>query len=192
MTVSSSPVAVPANVALSGMGFDFTTTVSGTSSLTVASGQTADYAITINPVNGAQGSFTYSCGALPANAVCQFNPPATAVSAGATGNVTVEIETGVPGRREWTPGGWRMLPLTCGLLLLPLALRWRRKGLLLVVLLAVMAATVQVAPSSGGGPSGVLAGTGSGSGTPAGTYTIPVTVSSTGISHASTVTITVD
>jgi hypothetical protein len=196
LTASSTVVAAPANVSLSGTGFDFTTTVLGTSSLTVASGQTADFAITINPASGAQGTFTYSCGALPANAVCQFNPPTTAVSAGATGNVTVEIETGVSGSaRMATPGGWRMLPLTCGLLLLPLALWRRRKSLLLVVLLAAMAATLSSCSSSAGGPSGVSGGSGgsgSGSATPAGTYAIPVTVSSTGISHATTVTLTVD
>ena len=49
LTATSSGVATSTNVALTGMGFDFTAAVSGASSLTVASGQTADYTVAINP-----------------------------------------------------------------------------------------------------------------------------------------------
>jgi hypothetical protein len=193
LTVTSAAITVPANVALSGMGFDFTAAVSGSSSLTISAGQTADYVVSINPVNGAQGAFTYTCGTLPANALCIFNPTTTTVSAGATGNVTVEISTGTSGlARSNGPAGWRVLPLACGLLLLPLAIGRRRKALLLIVLLAVMAGTVSSCASSGGGTGGRSGGSGNGLGTPPGTYTIPVTVSSTGISHAVSVTLTVD
>jgi hypothetical protein len=196
LTVSSTSVTVPANVALVGTGFDFTVAVSGSSSLTIAVGQTANYVVTINPANGAQGTFAYTCGTLPANALCLFNPTTTTVSAGATGNVTVGISTGKASlARADSPAGWRRLPLACGLLLLPLALVRRRKALLLIVLLAVMAAAVSSCTSSGGGTGGGSngsGGSGSASSTPPGTYTIPVTVSSTGISHPVTVTMTVD
>jgi hypothetical protein len=196
LTVSSASVTVPANVVLSGIGFDFALAVSGSSSLTVAAGQTANYAITINPANGAQGAFTYTCGTLPANALCLFNPTSTTVSAGATGNVTVGISTGKVGLvRADGPAGWRMLPLACGLLLLPLAFGRRRRALMLIVLLAAIAGGVSSCTSSGGGTSGGSSGSGgsgSSSATPPGTYTIPVTVFSAGISHAVTVTMTVD
>ena len=196
LTVSSSAVASPANVALSGIGFDFTAAVAGSSSLTVAAGQTADYPVTINPANGAQGTFTYTCGTLPANAVCLFNPTTTTVSAGATGNVTVEISTGKSGSAHMeSPGEWRMLPMVCGLLLLPMALSSRRKVLLLAVLMAVIVGGVSSCTSSGGGAgggSGGSKGSGSSSATPPGTYAIPVTICSTGISHAVNLTLTVD
>jgi hypothetical protein len=193
LTVSSTSVTVPANVALVGIGFDFTVAASGSSSLTIAAGQTANYGVTINPANGAQGNFTYTCGTLPANALCLFNPPTTTVSAGATGNVTVGISTGKATlARAESPAAWRMLPLACGLLLLPLALVRRRKSLLLIVLLAVLAGSVSSCTSSGGGTGGGSGGSGSSSATPPGTYTIPVTVSSTGITHAVTLTMTVD
>jgi hypothetical protein len=196
LTVSSTSVRVPANVALVGIGFDFTVAASGSSSLTIAAGQTANYGVTINPANGAQGNFTYTCGTLPANALCLFNPPTTTVSAGATGNVTVGISTGKATlARAESPTAWRMLPLACGLLLLPFALVRRRKSLLLILLLAVLAGSVSSCTSSGGGTgggSGGSGGSGSSSATPPGTYTIPVTVSSTGISHAVTLTMTVD
>jgi hypothetical protein len=175
LTVSSSAVATPANVALTGMGFDFTAAISSSSSLTIASGQTADYNLTIKPANGAAGTFTYTCGTLPANAQCVFNPPTTTVTAGSTGSLTVEIVTGKSGAaRMESPGGWRMLPVVCGFLLLPLALRRRRKALFLILLLAVIAGGVSSCTSSGGGTGG--GGGGGGTSTPAGTYTIPVSV----------------
>jgi hypothetical protein len=195
LTATSSGVATSTNVALTGMGFDFTAAVSGASSLTVASGQTADYTVAINPANGAQGTFTYTCGTLPANAHCVFSPASTTVSAGATGNVTVEIETGKTGSaRMESPGGWRMLPMVCGFLLLPLALR-RRKALLLALLFGILACGISSCTSSGGGTGGGPGGgggSGSGSATPPGTYTIPVSITSTGICHEVTVTMTVD
>jgi hypothetical protein len=176
-----------------GMGFDFTVAASGSSSLTIAAGQTANYGVTINPANGARGTFTYTCGTLPANALCLFNPPTTTVSAGATGSVTVGISTEKATlARAASPAAWRMLPLACGLLLLPLGLVRRRKSLLLIVLLAVLAGSVSSCTSSGGGTGGGSGGSGSSSATPPGTYTVPVTVSSTGITHAVTLTMTVD
>jgi hypothetical protein len=46
--------------------------------------------------------------------------------------------------------------------------------------------------SSGGGTGGGTGGNGGGSKTPAGTYTIPVSVTSMGIAHSLNVTLTVD
>jgi hypothetical protein len=191
LTIGSSSLANPTSVALSGVGFDFTTTVSGTSSMTVSAGQTASYTVSIKPLNSAQGTFTYVCGTLPANALCTFNPSSTTVSAGATGSVTVQISTGKASTAlTERPGDWHALPMLCGLVLLPVALLRGRRRLLLVLLAVLVAGGVSSCTSSGGGSSS--GGSGSGSATPPGTYTIPVTVSSTGISHAATVTLTVD
>jgi len=193
LTVSSSSVASPVSVALSGVGFDFTAAVSGSSTLTVAAGQTANYTLTITPANGAQGAFTYTCGALPANAQCVFNPPTTTVSTGAIGNVNVAIATGKSGSaRLESPAGWCILPMLCGLLLLPLALRRRCGALLFAVLLAVLAGGISSCAGAGIKTGGGSGGSGSTTATPPGTYPIPVTFSSTGISHVVTVTMTVD
>jgi hypothetical protein len=196
LTVSSAGVASPATVALSGMGFDFAVAFSGSSSLTVAAGETAEYTVTIDPSNGAAGSFNYTCGTLPANALCVFNPSTTTLSAGVSGNVTVEISTGKAGSAQMErPTDWRVLPMLCGLLLLPLALGRRRRAVFLVLLLAVFVVGVTSCTSSGAGlkgGSGGSGGSGGGSAIPPGTYTIPVTFSSTGVSHAVTVTLTVD
>ena len=86
---------------------------------------------------------------------------------------------------------WHVLPVACGLFLIPLAFRRRRKMFLLAVLAAFFACGVSSCISSGGG-SGGTSGKGGGSNTPPGTYTIPVSVTSTGITRSVNVTLTVD
>ena len=191
LTVTSSAVAAGASVPLSGMGLDFTLAVSGSASKTVSSGQSASYTLTITPLNGSGGTFTFACGALPANALCLFNPTTETLS-GITGNVTVEISTGKASAQLMGPAVWRVLPLACGLVLLPLGWRRRRKALLLVALLSILAGGISSCTSSGGGSGGGSGGS-SGSGpTPAGTYSIPVTAASGNVEHSVTLTLTVD
>ncbi len=203
LTISSATVATPATVALSGTGFDFTVTFSGPSSQTVAVGQQADYTLVLSPT-GSSGTFTFACGTLPSDALCLFSPSTETLNSGVQGNVLVEISTNGSlarlGKPEWgrpsRPGIWRVLPLTCGLLLLPLAIRRRRKILQLIVLLAVLGLGISSCTSSGGGTggsgSGGSGGSGGGSGTSTGTYTIPVTVTSMGIAQTVDVVLTVD
>ncbi len=202
LTVSSAFVAAPAAVALSGTGFDFAVVVTGLASQTVAAGQQAVYTLGITPA-GASGTFSFACGTLPTNALCIFNPTTETLGAGNQGTVQVEISTGgsstvlvekpepVSPRPGW-PSFRRTLSLACGLLLLPLAIRARRKVFLTIVLVAVLASGISSCTSSGGGTGGGSGGQGGGSTTPAGTYTIPVNVTSAGITHSVTLTLTVD
>ena len=203
LTVSSTAVTTPASVALSGIGFDFTVAFSGPSSQTVAAGQQANFTLVLTPI-GSSGTFTLACGTLPANALCVFNPTTQTLNAGVQGNVQVEISTtsnmarlekpefsrpklDKPGK----PGFWPALPLTCGLVLLPFAIRRRPKIFQLAVLLAILACSISSCVSSGGGSGGSGGGGGSG-GTPTGTYTIPVTVTANGVSHSADLVLTVD
>jgi uncharacterized membrane protein YgcG len=146
-------------------------------------------------LSNAAGTFNYVCGTLPAHALCTFNPAATTVSAGASGNLTVQIATGnsVSARME-RPAAWRVVPMLCGLVVLPLALLRARRRLFLGLLVARIAGGLSSCTSSGGGSggSGSSGGPGGSSATPPGTYAIPVTVSSTGVSHVVTLTLTVD
>jgi hypothetical protein len=211
LTVSSTVVATPATVALSGTGFDFAVGITGPASQTVARGQTANYTILIcgaggcaqNPSLPVGGTFSFQCGTLPANALCIFNPPTESLNAGVEGNVGVEISTGngstvhlekpdsaKPGPDR--PAFWRTLPLVCGVLLLPLAVRNRRKIFLLAALLAILAGGVSSCTSSGGGTGGGSGGQGGGNNTPPGTYTIPVSVTSMGVTRSLNLTLTVD
>jgi hypothetical protein len=175
------------------MGFDFTVAPSGSSSATVASGQTASFALVITPLGGSHGTFTLLCGSLPSFSTCTFNPPGESIAANLTGTELVQIATGVSSSarlsRPSLPSVWPVLPLACGLVLLPLALWKRRRALLLVALAAIVASGVSSCTSSGGGLTTPPPGSGF---TPAGTYSIPVTVSSAGIQHQVTLTLTVD
>lgn len=193
LTVSSAAVATPATIALAGTGFDFALSVSGPAGITVSSGQTANFALVITP-NGSSGAFAFACGTLPANAACTFNPGSETLSASVQGNVTVQIATGQssPAARAGDPLGWRAVPLLCGLFLLPLALVRRMRILVLVVVLAILAAGASSCTSSSGGAGGNPPDGGYAGSTPAGTYTIPVTITSTGVSHSMNVTLTVD
>jgi hypothetical protein len=207
LTISSPDFATATSVALSGTGFDFAVGFSGTGTLTVASGQTANYTLTISPAGGVSGSFTYGCGTLPSNTVCTFNPASTTVNSGSTGNIMVSIATGKGGTAAiGTPNGmgpngrppnvWQSVPLLCGLLMSPWALVRRRKELLHLILLMVVIGAISSCSGSSGGSTGGGntggGGSGSGSATPAGTYKVPVTVTSNGVSHPVTLTLTVD
>ena len=123
LTVASSMLASNVQAPLSGMGTDFTVSLSGSSSQTVASGQTASYALVLTPMSGSSATFTFQCGSLPANAACVFNPASETVAANSTGSVTVRVATGHSGSSARSSGlaGWGAAPLACGLLLLPFA-----------------------------------------------------------------------
>jgi hypothetical protein len=189
LTASAAGVTNPATVSLAGAGADFAVGVTGSPSQTVASGQSAYFPLVITP-SGAEGSFTFTCGTLPANAQCLFSPLTEAVSLGAQGNVNAQISTGQSpsASAAGAPFAWGALPLACGLMLLPSA---RHRGRLIFAVLAVMLAlgVSSCAKSSGGGGGG---GGGGGSSTPPGTYSVPFTVTSAGVSHSVSVTLTVD
>ncbi|MDR3793258.1 MAG: choice-of-anchor D domain-containing protein [Terracidiphilus sp.] len=196
LTASSTMVTSTLSVPVSGVGFDFTPAVSGQSSVTVTAGTSASYTMTIDAATGVQGTYnyTYACGTLPSYALCTFSPASTTATAGVQGYVSISISTGkAHAELENGSAKWRIVPLLCGLFVLPLALARRRKllailALLLVVTLTASSCATAGISSSGSGGSG---GSGSSTTTPAGTYTIPVTVTSSGVSHSVTLTLTV-
>jgi hypothetical protein len=189
LTIASSSLAASQRVPLSGMGFDFTLGLSGSTSQTVASGQTANFTMTMTPMNGSSGTFSFACGSLPANANCSFNPSSELVNANATGSVTVQVATvGASASAQGPEVGWGAASLLCGFVLLPLAIRRKRKALILLAVLAIVSGG---ASSCGGGGAG-SSGSHGGSNTPPGTYTIPLTATANGISHQVSLSLTVD
>lgn len=200
LTVSDSLLTAGTTLTLTGTGFDFAlcfgnsiTPCVTASSQTIANGGIADYYLTIEPLGGTQGSFTLQCGSLPAYSSCTFNPTSPTSSSTASVYETVKIATGLStsSARLARPSAWPMLPLACGGLLLPLAFWRRRKALLLVALLAILMGGVSSCAGSSLGRSSNPNGGSSGM-TPAGSYSIPVTVTSNGVSHQITLTLTVD
>ena len=82
-------------------------------------------------------------------------------------------------------------PAALAALLLPFALLRRRRLLLAVLLALVAVCGISSCTAAIGGSKGTT-GSGSTTATPAGTYSVPVTVTSTGISHSVTMTLIVD
>jgi len=193
LTMSSSALPTGAFVLLSGMGFDFSLAPSGSSSQTIANGQTADYKLVIAPLLGSQGVFTFQCGSLPPNASCTFNPTSEGIPANLSGNLVVEIATGLSqtSARSSRPSPWPVLPLLCGVVLVPFGLRRRRKVLLLVALLAILAGGVSSCTTSGVISAGNIPSTGPGITSP-GTFPVVVTATSNGVQHQVTLTLIVD
>ena len=202
LIVSDSVLTSGSIMTLSGTGFDFSLAPSGSSTQTVANGQTANYTLSICGVEGCSSSapglgsknaFTFQCGSLPPNSACSFNPASETIPAGVTGNVVVQIATGLTttSANSSPPLSWPALPLACGLVLAPFALARRRKALLLIALLMIVAGGVSSCTSSGVISGGTAPGSGSGITSP-GTFAVVVTATSNGVQHQVTLTLIVD
>ena len=193
MIATSASVGNPVDVAFSGVGFDFAAGFSGSSTQTVAAGTAATYNIAFNTLANVTGTYTYTfaCGTLPSNATCAFSSSNVSTVAGTSGEVTLTISTAGSTSSVNKPApasGPTMLlhnlPLLCGLLLLPLGWRARRRMVAMLGLLCILTGIATSCASAGLSTNKTS--------TTTGTYTIPITVTSTGISHSISATLTVD
>jgi hypothetical protein len=206
LTLSSTTLGTPATVPLTGTGFDFTVAADGPSNVTVASGQTGGFSLTITPLGGTSAGFSFQCGTLPQYAACTSTPATLNVSAGTSGAETVDVTTSqttgalnLPARPKSLTGSSKPLAALCGLLaFLPLAAfrRFRRALLLVGVLVLSTGVFTSCSASGGGGGNGKGGGGGSGGNstntTPTGTYTVPVQVTANGVQHSINLTLVVD
>jgi hypothetical protein len=193
LTIASNSIAAPVQVPLSGTGFDFVLATEGQTSKTVSSGQTAGFTLTLTPLNGSAGTFTFGCNSLPANSTCSFNPTTESVAANMSGSVTLNISTGISSSTAGlhTSGEKRIsrvLPFLC-LLFLPFAMRSRSRSRWV---LALLAGVVGIASCAGAGGGGNGPPASANNNTPAGTYSIVVTATASGVSHSTTVKLVVD
>lgn len=191
--VSTAPGA-PATVPLFGSGLDFASSVIGSASQAVSSGETATYAISLTPSAGADASFAFQCQSLPHYASCGFNPASLAVATNTTGTETIQIATGQSASSMTRPRGFSgtvPLSLACGVLLLWPKARRRGRAWMMLILLAFVVSAGGIGCSGSGGGSGGAVPTDPGN-TPPGTYTISVVVSSSGVQHTVTLTLVVD
>ncbi len=198
LTVSSSDLATHTQVSLSGMGFDFSISSAGHSSLTIASGQTATFTINLATMSGSSGTFTFACSSLPSNSVCNFNPATEVVTANASGSATIQIATGLAStsaqNRDRAPrvSSSRILFAALGLFMLPLAFSRKRSKRLLIAIIFLSAFAVTSCAGAGGGGGGSPTPSSNNKNTPAGTYSVVVTATANGLSHKVTLTLTVD
>ena len=194
LSLTRDELEAPATAALSGTGFDFQAAASGAASQTVSSGQTASFQLGLVNSSPVPAAFSLQCGTVPTYAACVFSPSSTTVPANGTGSVTLQIATSQASSSAACPasGFWQPLAPVLAIMLLPWARRARRRVLFPVLALSFLFLPVLTACSSSGGGGGGTPPPPAKHTTPAGTYSIPVTVSSTGVQHTVTLTLVVD
>lgn len=186
---------------------DYSLTVNP-ATLTIKQGQTGAATLTITPVGGFTGTFSYSCSGLPAYSTCTFNP-ATATADGSNTPATTTLTIATNTTSTTAAISKPTLPLS-GMPILPAAILWmpgailgglatlRRKQLslkgrrLFMVLMLLACTTVLVACGSSSSGSTTPS---SSTTTPVGTSNVTVTVSAnssgTITSHTATLTVVV-
>jgi len=158
-------------------------------SVTLYTGESATYAVTVTPGTGFNLPVVLTCGPLPAATTCTFSP---ATVNGGAWTSTLVVQTTAPGPPATTSSLSRGSRLTAlaGLLLLLIPRRWRRfRGrwqLWITIFVSLAAAT---AISACGGPVALFGGT------PVGPQTISVngtiTYDSQTLTNSTTVTLNV-
>ena len=156
----------------------------------VPAGGSVGTKITITPLNGYTAQTGFACSSLPAYTTCTFvpttlTPSGSAISAVLSFKTNANQSAALPWNiRAIPPARWLLMPLAC-LCCLAL-LNYRRRAVrrvaipAMVLLLGVLL-----------GIAGCNGGSSSGQKTPAGTYTVTVTASGGGVSHAANYTLTV-
>jgi hypothetical protein len=140
----------------------------------VQAGQTASYSLVLNSTNYA-GIVTFTCAGAPAGYTCIVPAPATVTTAAATTAVAISVQT--PSTVAAVRSGQKMrIALAFGLLLLPLALLRKRRGWVVMAIVA----TTGVFAVSGCGNGGGSSGGGGGSTTPV-TSTLTISAAGTGL-----------
>jgi len=194
LTIASSSSSSPFAISLSGSGLGFVFQAEGSSSATIASGQTASYLLQITPAAGSSGPLTLTCGAAPQNSTCTVNPVSVQLQSGVTATVTVSIATvAADGSSSASKGSGPLLSMTvvlpAGLFLF--AFPWiRRRGLPLAATLLMVLLPLGCGVTASGGSS---APTGSNPvATPPATYNPVITAAGPGIAQSVQLTLIVD
>jgi hypothetical protein len=205
LRISHNGMGSPQAVSLTGAGEDFSITPSSAATVTVASGQTASYSLSLVPNGGFNQSVAFSCTGAPAHSRCTVSPNPVVLNGSAAVTVSVTVSTAasslsfqqplVGGPPRMTGNG--LIPACAGLLGLALLTgmltgwgknRHPRLNYGLSVLLLLCAGIWMSACTSGSSSGGSQ-------GTPTGTYTLAVsgtfTSGSTTLSHMTNLTVKV-
>jgi hypothetical protein len=184
----------PQTVPLTGTGVDFSLAANGATSVTVASGGTAVYPLLLNSAAATPGTAVLACTGAPANSTCTVTPAGVALGTAAT--ISVTVQTGVTVAALSAPlfGGGRVWWAMVIPVLLPFAVKRRRRaaGLLMVLAMACLLGLSgcgsgrTIPPGDGGGGGGTPPVV-----TPSGTYSIVATATSAGLARSVPLTLVV-
>jgi uncharacterized protein (TIGR03118 family) len=194
--------AIAANVTPPPAAADFSITAAPPT-MTIAAGQSASFTVTVGGLNGFSSAVMLACSGQPLGSTCSFSPPALSPASGASLTSTVTIMTSSSPyhaaaltAKNFTRGPFAVaVPLaTLGFFVLFVAAR-RNRGCLhsrkwtysLASVFALLAATGVLFAAGGCGYNANSVG----NGTQRGTTTVMITGTSGSLSHASSVTLTV-
>ena len=186
VTFSDNATTSTQSLALSGTGVDFSLASNGPTSITIASGQTATYALLLTSAAGLPGSAAFTCAGVPAHATCTVSPSPAAL--GGSTNISVTVATGLSSAAIHPPSLPWNRELIWLALLVPLGIvRRRHRGFWPAAILLIGMAgcsTGRLIPTSTTPGATVFT-------TPSGTYTLVVAGSTAGAVHAVNLTLIV-
>ena len=217
LTITDNDPSGKQTVNVTGAGGDFQVTPGGGGAVaTVPAGQSANYMLTVTPASGFTGQVTFTCTNLPQYASCAITPPSANLSTAAT-NINVAIATSqaqtatlreVPGNEEFLLNARAIcagLAWFVVLALLPLWPLWpvrralvhaslRTKASAVRLVLSLAIASTSIAGCGGGSSGSALTpppSTPTSLNTPAGTYTVNVVATASGVTHTVPLTLVV-
>jgi photosystem II stability/assembly factor-like uncharacterized protein len=189
----------PQTVALSGTGEDFAL-ATDVSSRTIRAGQSAAYTLSVTPEGGFNQAVLLSCEGAPQLSTCTISPTSLALNGSSASTATVTVTTTARGAVPRAPDppnpprnrtSWPCVLALLSLMLLAAAMAQKLR-LRLSLALAVLCLSLSAGCSGGG--AGAPSSTGAGTptpGTPAGSYSLTVSGSDGGLTHSTTVILTV-
>jgi hypothetical protein len=187
LTVVSNAANSPQTIPLTGPGVDFALTPNGSTTVTVASGRSAVFPLLFTSGPAVAGTtVALKCSGAPVYASCKIVPETLTIDGNAT-TVAVTVQTGTTTAAVRGDNN-----IVLALLLAPvslLALRRRRfiaAGVICLLITAAGCGAGRAIPSTGSG-----GGTGTGIVTPAGSYSMTVTATSSGLTRSVGLTLVV-
>jgi hypothetical protein len=185
ISITDNALNSPQALMLAGVGTDFTVTPTSQTSVTVAPGQAANYAVSVGPVDGFNQAVALACSGAPPQSTCTITPSSVTLDGvhAASANIAV-VTAGSSAALNPPLGGsstklavlLAMLGGVLGFLAMPgrgNAQRKRRTQFLGGPFMLCLVSVVLLIPACGGGSGG--GGSNGSGGTPSGTYALTVT-----------------
>ena len=117
LTITDNAGGSPQSVTLSGSGEDFAIAPSGSSTVTVNPGQTANYTLSIAPAGGFNQTVALSCSGAPPGSSCSFSPSSVTLNGSTPTSVSVAVTTAAKAAKNASPLWFAFLGLPALLLL---------------------------------------------------------------------------